>query len=74
MDFVYRMAVCGAGDGAFPAGDALIGGIHYFGGEGLRFGVMTPSAVQGTALEKYGGTDAGAVVGTEPLNIQYSSA
>jgi hypothetical protein len=35
----------------------------------LRFRIMAPSATQGTALEKYGRSDSGTVIGAKALNI-----
>lgn len=37
----------------------------------LAFGIGTPAAAQRAAFDEYGGADAGTVVDTEFLNIEY---
>ena len=65
------VAALGTGTGAAQTADALIGPVigllaHFL---GLR--VMAPLAPKGTALQKHGGSQAGAVMGAALLNVSY---
>jgi hypothetical protein len=62
-----------ARDRTRAAHNTLVGRVKKLGLYRFRLGVMTPSAIQGTALEKYGRPDTRAVVYTEFLNVENSS-
>jgi hypothetical protein len=57
-------------DGAFSATDALLRVKEQLGRGAFGFGIVAPQTVEGAALEKDGGADAGPIVDAEFLNVE----
>ena len=64
------MCTRGAGGDAGTAGAAGVGAVQDLCFPCMGFGIVTPGAAKGTALEKNGGADAVAVVGAKVLNVE----